>query len=73
MATDIYSIDDYINRRAMYFTFLDDLRESGETNMFGAIPYLQEEFNINRETAQEVLVSWMNAFEKKEEKVNETR
>ena len=27
-----------------YFDFLDDLRDSGETNMFGAAPYLQAEF-----------------------------
>ena len=26
--------------------FLDELRESGVTNMFGAVPYLQEEYGI---------------------------
>ena len=28
-----------------YFTYLDDLRESGVTNMFGARPYLEAEFD----------------------------
>lgn len=27
-----------------YFDYLDRLQESGETNMSGAVPYLQEEF-----------------------------
>lgn len=35
-----------------YFDFLDDLRESGVTNMFGATPYLIEEFGVDRSTAR---------------------
>lgn len=42
--------------------FLDDLRESSETNMFGAAPYLQREFGYDRRKAQEVLKFWMNTF-----------
>ena len=44
-----------------YFTFLDDLRESGITNMFGATPYLQEEFGLTYNEAKEVLVAWMKS------------
>lgn len=29
-----------------YFEYLDELRESGVTNMFGAAPYLVSEFGI---------------------------
>jgi hypothetical protein len=42
--------------------FLDDLRESGATNMFGAVPYIVEEFGFSRREAQEYLVNWMQTF-----------
>lgn len=45
-----------------YFDFLDDLRESGITNMFGASPYLIEEFGVDRSTAQRILIEWMRSF-----------
>lgn len=45
------------------FEFLDDLRESGTTNMFGAAPYLREEFpHLDRDAARDVVVSWMKTF-----------
>ena len=47
---------------AAMFAYLDDLRESGVTNMFGATPYLQEEFDLNKKDAGDVLVAWMNGF-----------
>lgn len=45
-----------------YFGFLDDLRESGVTNMFGASPYLIEEFGVDRPTARRILTEWMRSF-----------
>jgi hypothetical protein len=42
--------------------FLMDLRESGETNMFGAAPYLQEEFGLSRSDARAILIEWMESF-----------
>ena len=45
-----------------YFEYLDELRESGETNMFGARPYLMEEFNLDREEAHKILSEWMRTF-----------
>ena len=45
------------------FEFLDDLRDSGITNMFGAGPYLREEFpHLDRDTARDVVVLWMKTF-----------
>lgn len=44
------------------FDFLNDLRESGETNMFGASPYLVDEFNIDKHEARKVLSKWMENF-----------
>lgn len=41
------------------FLFLNQLRQSGETNMFGAAPYLQAEFGLDRYEAKAVLMEWM--------------
>ena len=42
-----------------YYIFLNRLRESGATNMFGAAPYLQNTFDLDRKTASNVLTDWM--------------
>ena len=42
--------------------YLDALRESGVTNMFGAGPYLVEEFGITSAEARRVLGHWMRTF-----------
>jgi len=42
--------------------FLDWLRESGKTNMFGATPFLQKQFNLNKEEAKAFLLEWMETF-----------
>ena len=44
------------------FQYLDELRESGVTNMFGARPYLVEEFNISTNEAGDILSDWMKAY-----------
>jgi len=45
--------------------FLDDLRESGETNMFGAAAYLVAEFGVSREEAKFLLLNWMRTFDER--------
>lgn len=47
---------------AGYFEFLDELRESGRTNMFGAAPYLRTEYGMTPEEARTVLKAWMDTF-----------
>ena len=42
--------------------YLDLLRESGVTNMFGASSYLVEEFDIDSATAITYLTYWMRTF-----------
>jgi len=42
-----------------YFEYLEELRKSGETNMFGAVPYLQAEFGLDRREARNILMAWM--------------
>ena len=41
------------------FTYLNRLRESGATNMYGAAPYLEMEFDLDRREAKQVLMDWM--------------
>jgi hypothetical protein len=45
-----------------YSDFLVALRDSGITNMFGAAPYLQSEFGLDKREAREVLANWMRSF-----------
>ena len=42
-----------------YWLFLESLRQSGVTNMYGAVPYLQEAFRIDKEDAKRILADWM--------------
>ena len=44
------------------FEFLDELRESGKTNMFEAVPFIVERFAITKYEAQRVLIKWMENF-----------
>ena len=41
------------------FKYLDELRESGVTNMFGAAPYIVREFDIPTKEARTLLKKWM--------------
>lgn len=46
-----------------HLEYLDGLRESGDTNMFGAIPYLIAEFSeLSRAEARQILAYWMETF-----------
>jgi hypothetical protein len=56
-----------------HLEFLDDLRESGDTNMYGAGPYLDAEFpdlndgrpsHHSSDMARKILVYWMESFGK---------
>lgn len=46
------------------FAFLDSLRESGITNMFGAAPYVMNACGLGREDASKVVGAWMRTFSK---------
>ena len=47
-----------------YYDYLDELRESGITNMFGAAPYLADEFGVDKRQARSILSSWMENYGK---------
>jgi hypothetical protein len=42
--------------------YLDDLRESGVTNMFGASVYLVSEFGVSKGLSIKILSYWMKSF-----------
>jgi hypothetical protein len=45
-----------------HLRYLDQLRESGETNMFGACPYLERKYGIDHKTASAYLRYWRHTF-----------
>lgn len=47
------------NDKESYYFYLDMLRDSGRINMYGAAPYLAEEFAISKYEARDVLAEWM--------------
>ena len=49
-------------KQKRYFNYLNRLRKLGITNMFGAGPYLEKEFNLNKRKAREVLANYMKSF-----------
>ena len=53
----------YIDLETQVFLYLDRLRESGIVNMFGAGPYVEDEFGLGRQEAKEHLIEWMTTFE----------
>ena len=60
----IINLCDRIGGKIMseYFEFLNDLREAGVTNMFGAAPFLVQEFGIDKREARDILKQWMESF-----------
>jgi len=45
-----------------HLEYLDELRESGVTNMYGASPYLMHAFDLSKQDAITILTYWMHSF-----------
>lgn len=45
-----------------YWIYLENLRRSGATNMFGAAPYLEHAFGLSRQEARDILADWMRNY-----------
>lgn len=45
-----------------HLDYLDALRLSGVTNMYGAGAYVEEEFDVDAKTARTILTYWMQTF-----------
>lgn len=52
------------------FIYLNRLRESGVSNMFGASPYIATKFNLGKREASAVLVEWMDWVNENPDNVN---
>ena len=52
----------YDEMRDDVFEYLEVLRESGETNMFGAHKYVMDEFDINKSMAIKFISTWMETY-----------
>ena len=56
MANEIKATEEYLQ-------FLDNLRKSGITNMFGGAAYLSQQFpELSKATARQILMEWMETF-----------
>ena len=44
------------------FDYLEALRESGVTNMYGAGEYLEYKYELNSDDANTILLQWMKEF-----------
>jgi hypothetical protein len=49
---------------AEFFEYLDALRASGVTNMYGAGQYIETAFGVSRRSAVKILVAWMKSFDR---------
>lgn len=57
------SIVAFEEEKTKYFNFLFRLQKSGKTNMFGAVPFLREAFDLTRQSAEAILLEWMQNYE----------
>lgn len=52
------------------FKYLEKLRKSGATNMWGASPYLSAVFGISHKEADKILTTWMKNYSELAKKYN---
>ncbi len=45
------------------FAYLDDLRDSGAVNMFGASKYVAEDLGHEKSTARSLVTMWMKSYD----------
>ena len=55
-------MSDYNEDWVGYYQFLENLRCSGATNMFGAAPYLERAYDDLPTNAVSILSSWMDNY-----------
>ena len=52
-----------LNTLTEAFEYLDELRESGETNMWGAVPYIERDLGHDNKTSKSLQLKWMESFD----------
>jgi hypothetical protein len=53
------------------YDYLEELRQSGDTNMYGASPYLAAEFDLDATEARAICIDWMNGHDDPSRKLEE--
>lgn len=51
-----------------YYLYLEWLRDTGITNMFGSPAYLAKEFDLTEDEAKEIVLNWMKNYKEIAEK-----
>jgi len=51
---------DYVTQE--HLEYLDNLRKSAITNMYGASPYIEKRFKVSQKEAIQILTYWMETF-----------
>jgi len=59
-----------VKKDERFYRYLYQLQRSGITNMMGAAPYLQSHFGLDKNTAREILQTWMNKYEEIAKELN---
>ena len=49
-----------------YWIFLERLRRVGQTNMYAAMPYLLDEFDLDPYVAKLILADWMERYDRRD-------
>lgn len=49
-------------RQIQWNKLLDDLRDSGEMNMFGAVGYLVDNYGLERSDASRIFTEWTKTY-----------
>ena len=62
-----FEFDDgeYGNIQRETFKYLDDLKDSGVVNMFGATDHIINHFGYTREQSKQLLMEWMGSHKSK--------
>lgn len=63
--------EDTIRLNKDYFVYLEKLRKSGRTNMWGASPYLQVMFpELHEKAADNILLAWIQNYDQLSRELN---
>lgn len=54
--------EEVIKEATKVMAFCEELRLSGKTNMLGAVPYIQEEFDMESSQARNYLILYFESF-----------
>ena len=53
----------YVKQNELYFNYLEELRQSGKVNTFGAVPYLEQEFGVSNVEAKELVTYFVKNYD----------